>query len=363
MVMLGKFLKLKKIRILILSVLTASLLGIVWFFASSIYIAYNAFGNSRGVLYSLKPSSIIFYNGKDNLYKRLSPYFLNNVPHDAFYYAFIIAVVFAVVIISGMFFYFYKLISKQDDLELSLSSVEKSVLEVPSLIFHEIRNNINAISVNSKLLNVKLEKIGGGALGGPAGKPGMEDIQSGIKKIGDLIESETSKLNLTMENIVRITKNYDLVLEDTDIRELVKEAVDAVTSKAGHKGVKLNCKAGERVIVTVDKHLMKHVLINLISNAVDSYDDTSCDFSKDVYIYYSFYLSKLMLVVRDNGRGMSGESLKRVYEPFYTTKKNGIGLGLPIVKKIIDAHGFSMSIESYKGKGTTVSLILGHIVN
>jgi signal transduction histidine kinase len=268
-----------------------------------------------------------------------------------------------------MFFYFYKLILKADNLELSMGSIEKNALEIPSLIFHEIKGNLNALSINSKLLNHKLNNLqqadipdGLKIMGaGESLIPPIDwrNTQSGIEKISRIIESETSRLNLTMENIIRFTKNFDLYLEDVDVKDLIKESTLEISSKASSKNIELKINTGENIIVRMDRALMKHALINLISNAIDSYDNHS----GIVYIYSSFYLSKAIIIVEDKGKGMSKKEMKRVYDPFFTTKKSGIGLGLSFVKKITNAHNFSINIESNHSDGTKVSIYLGNVFN
>jgi signal transduction histidine kinase len=107
--------------------------------------------------------------------------------------------------------------------------------------------------------------------------------------------------------------------------------------------------------VTGDPEQIRQVLVNVIKNAVDS----ACPAGKvEVRIKAAGENGnrRTLIEVRDNGPGISPQDLKRIFQPFFTTKEKGTGLGLSIVKKIMEAHGFDVSISSEEGAGTVVVL-------
>ncbi len=106
-------------------------------------------------------------------------------------------------------------------------------------------------------------------------------------------------------------------------------------------------------ILNGEQHSLKQVFINLFKNAVESIDRTG-----KVHLTVSLTDEKVSIRITDNGSGMPPENLKRIYEPFYTTKENGTGLGLLISQKIIQDHGGALNITSESDKGTSAEVVL-----
>ncbi|MHB1693425.1 MAG: sensor histidine kinase [bacterium] len=359
----------KNFKISVLGVLTFSLFLIIGFLSYSVYSIFNFANTQKNSMYSLNQSSAVYYNynNGNNLYGGgFPPHIFGSFQHSGFFTFFIFAAVLSFIIVSLMFLYFYKLIIKQDNLELSLSSIEKNALEVPSLIFHEIKNNINALSINSKLLNSKLNN-----LNFHSGKniknnnsdiadnfENTSEIKSAFVKIGNMIESETDKINLTMENIIKFSKSFKPDSEDVCLDSLIRESINDIDlNYFNNIDIKLNID--KQIIVKMDTSLMKQVFMNLVSNSINSYNWMP----GSVDIYSSYYFSKAMIVIEDKGIGISKNNLKKIFEPFFTTRENGIGLGLAFVKKVIDSHGFSIDIDTQQSKGTKVSIILSCVLN
>jgi signal transduction histidine kinase len=107
--------------------------------------------------------------------------------------------------------------------------------------------------------------------------------------------------------------------------------------------------------VLADSDKMRQVLVNVIRNAVEA---TGRDGRVEITggVEDSHGRVVVTLEVADNGSGISPQDLGRVFKPFFTTKQKGTGLGLPIVKKILEAHGYAISVSSEEAKGTVVHL-------
>ncbi len=360
--------KKKNFKIAVLGILTFSLFLIIGFLSYSVYSIFNFANTQKNSMYSLNPSSAVYYNynNGNNLYGGgLPPHIFGGFQYSGFFTFFVIAAVLSFIIVSLMFLYFYKLIIKQDNLELSLSSIEKNALEVPSLIFHEIKNNINALSINSKLLNSKLNNFNfhsdKNIINNNADNfDNTSEIKSAFVKIGSMIESETDKINLTMENIIKFSKSFKPDFEDVCLDSLIHESINDIDlSYFNNNNIDIKLNIDKQIIVKMDPSLMKQVFMNLVSNSINSYNGMP----GSVYIYSSYYFSKAMIVIEDKGMGISKNNLKKIFEPFFTTRENGIGLGLAFVKKVIDSHGFSIDIDTQQSKGTKVSIILSHVLN
>ena len=106
-----------------------------------------------------------------------------------------------------------------------------------------------------------------------------------------------------------------------------------------------------------EEHSLKQVFINLFKNSIEAIDPQG-EISLSISALDNNTIS---IKISDSGIGMSPESLERIFEPFYTTKENGTGLGLLISQKIIQDHGGSLKLTSKTGKGTTAEVLLPQI--
>ena len=105
--------------------------------------------------------------------------------------------------------------------------------------------------------------------------------------------------------------------------------------------------------VTADRALLDQVLVNVLRNALDAVRETD---DAEIGLSGRLALGKTMISVRDNGVGIDAEALTQVFVPFFTTKREGSGIGLSLCRQIMTAHGGDIAIDS-DGRGTTVSLV------
>ena len=340
-----KMQKSKKFKIFILTAVSGLIILITGFFA---YTAIDMFDMLRssvtsGDTYSLKRSGMILFNGNSGI-KLTYPSMSVDSSGTFFYLVFILAALFAAASIIFMYVYFYRLIEVNEYTEKSLRSLEKNVLEIPSTIIHEIKGNINSIMINSRILTEKI-------------KNSEFKKKDEITKTGCVIEDEISKIAFTIDGILKFTKDLDLNLEEVNLSELIKEACEPIKSGFSMKKIKFSSSVDKNINIVMDKDLMVQAFKNLILNAAESYGGRN----GDVLIHSSYVLNKVCLTVEDYGCGIEKKELNKIFEPFWTTKKNGVGLGLPLIKRIADAHKFDINIESRIGFGTKVSLIMKEI--
>ena len=337
--------KSKKFKIFILNAVSGLIILTTGFFAYAALYMFGALRSSgvSNVPYSLKQSGMVFLNGNSGI-KLAYPSLSGTSSGTFFYISFIFAVLFAAAAIIFMYVYFYRLIEVHDNTEKSLRSLEKNILEIPSTIMHEIKGNINSIMINSKILTEKI-------------KNSEFNKKDEIAKTGYVIEDEISKIAFTIDDILKFTKDLDLNLEDVNLSLLIFEAYESVKGGFSMKKIKFSSSVDKNINIVMDKDLMIQVFKNLILNAAESYVGRD----GDVLISSSYILNKVCLTVEDYGCGIEKKELNKIFEPFFTTKKNGTGLGLALIKRIVDAHKFDISIESRIGFGTKVSLIMKEI--
>src|SRR5512140_2143945 len=147
--------------------------------------------------------------------------------------------------------------------------------------------------------------------------------------------------------------------EPTDLAVLMGETVAAFRAQADAAGVNLEVQApAEGLLLNIDPERIRQVLANLITNAM-RYTDRGGLISIKAAISGEAEAKEALITVTDNGKGISAEVLPNVFNRFYKSRdSSGTGLGLPIARHLVEAHGGKISIESEEGKGTSIEIIL-----
>jgi signal transduction histidine kinase len=212
---------------------------------------------------------------------------------------------------------------------------------------HEIRNPLTSIRSTIQYLGKgtkdsdKLEMI----------NELMEEVDR-INKIvqGLLSFSKPSELEMTKVDIEKLLQQTLVLLHNTIIRKQIKVAVDIRV---------------QNTIVTADASQLKQVFLNVILNAIEAMENSEVkQLTLGVETGRSLdYQSRFLLVsITDSGKGIEPADSENIFNPFYTTKKDGTGLGLPISYGIINRHGGEMEINSQPGEGATVVIKLPQIM-
>jgi PAS domain S-box-containing protein len=170
------------------------------------------------------------------------------------------------------------------------------------------------------------------------------------KEMLEIIEKDVEYSNKMMTSLVEYSGGVKLSLSESDPRSIVEQALTLVRIP---DEVKISNLAEPRPKVTLDEEKLVRVAVNLIHNAVEAMPQGG-----ELTVKSSESGNNLELTFSDTGHGMSDEALSKVWTPFSTTKAKGMGLGLPMAKQIIEAHGGTISVESAVGKGTTVTVTL-----
>jgi len=146
------------------------------------------------------------------------------------------------------------------------------------------------------------------------------------------------------------------VVAPVRIREILEETLEFFRPLAERQGVLLIYKAPDALpIVDVDRIQIEEVLLNLLQNAVDACKGGDV---REVSITLSVETESILISVSDTGPGMSEETRSRLFEAFYTTKPEGLGLGLSLSRSIVEAHGGRLIGENLDGGGAQMSFSL-----
>lgn len=230
-------------------------------------------------------------------------------------------------------------ITGQRELQEKLKHAERmqSVENILSKITHEVKNPLAAINASAEYLRRHWKAA--------ADEEKIEVIE--------LIAEETQRINRVITEYLRVRRVPNPTILEYDIADMVDHVVKTM-DKLLTENPEINITTEvERSEVPLDTDMMKQILWNLLNNAIDAIEGSGAITvtgkrlkSEDCY----------QLVISDSGCGMDDETLKRVFEPFYTNKESGTGLGLPMVRQHIDAMNGYIDLESSPGNGTTFTL-------
>lgn len=195
---------------------------------------------------------------------------------------------------------------------------------------HELRNPLASIKGSAELL-----------------ARSSADRDAVARELGGIISSEVDRTNLLVTRFLDFARPLEPQLETADITGVIDRA-------AGHAGVEIvRAYARDVPRLALDPALMEQVFINLLSNAAQASEP-----GEPITVSTRFEEPWVEIDVTDQGSGIATDKIETIFNPFVTTKQTGVGLGLPIVAKIIDGHGGKMTVESILGKGSTFRIRL-----
>ncbi len=223
-----------------------------------------------------------------------------------------------------------------------------AMAKIAGSVAHEFRNPLNSLFLNTDLLEDELE-----------GKP---DIQEAIQPTLLAIREEIERLNQIITHYLSLSKIASSTPETLDLASVVDDFVAECQPRAEERGFVLKARA-EAVghPISADPNQVRRVMVNLVENAFDaleSRDEGETGRAKvgRVTLILRRMRRSVKLTVKDNGPGIPADLRERVFEPFFTSKSGGSGLGLYLVREIVLAAGGSMSLSSADGRGTSVSV-------
>ena len=210
-------------------------------------------------------------------------------------------------------------------------------------VAHEIKNPLGSISIYVQLIEKIIKK-------------NMDnDCQcyKDFKEYSDIIKEEIGRLEETINSFLFSVRKLELDIEDVNINELILSTVSFLKYEIEQNNINIDIKFDkDNLILKLDAKYIKQSLINIIQNAIDAMTDNSDDKKKEIYIKLKTMDNYAVISIKDTGIGMKEETLNKIFEPYFTTKRHGTGLGLTNVVRIIEAHNGNVSIESEYGKGS-----------
>ncbi|MGB7621023.1 MAG: ATP-binding protein [Terriglobia bacterium] len=209
---------------------------------------------------------------------------------------------------------------------------------VAAQVAHEVKNPLAGLKLYSLHLKTKVA----GQLGGAE----MELLEKIIQSIDHLSD--------TVEKVLDFARPVKLVRQQVDLNSVIHEALHMIEPQIhGNKIEKQLELADPDAGGLLDETAIRSAVVNLMVNAVQAMSDGGT-----LKVTTAKSNNQLVLRISDTGCGMSENQVKNVFEPFYTTKNKGLGLGMPYAKKVIEEHGGTIQLKSRQGEGTQTEITL-----
>lgn len=213
----------------------------------------------------------------------------------------------------------------------------KELGQMSASIAHEIRNPLTALKGFMELIK--------------------SEAPVSQESYFSIMDQEFERLDSILSELLFLSKPRNMNVEQVDLVELAKEAIDFMQFEALMHHVILQLEVDEKLshVVLGNEGRLRQMLINLVKNAIQAMDKQG-----SVCIRLHATSSYVQLCVQDEGIGLSKEAYNNLFKPFFTTKDQGTGLGLPLVKKIMDDANGTVEVESMPNIGTTFILTFPH---
>jgi len=234
------------------------------------------------------------------------------------------------------------LFEQEPDLFISMQSEREKIVEakraeslqkMASQITHEIRNPLTSIGGFARRIIRSLPED-------TIERKYMERVIEDVKRLEDMVN-----------RLVKI-EPAEFVRRPVEVNRMIKGIVGAFRSSLHTNSIKLKLKLQEVPKLFLDEDKTRTAIANIIQNAIEAMDK-----EEKILKISTFRVKEHVLIeISDTGRGIAEEKLKYIFDPFFTSKVYGPGLGLAYTKEVIKAHGGSIEVKSKVGKGTTFKI-------
>ena len=242
-------------------------------------------------------------------------------------------------------------ITEKRNKEMRLHRAENlaSLTTLAAGVAHEIKNPLGSISIHLQLMRKALAAKGD-AKRGQTGRA----ADSQISKYFDILDEEVDRLNRIVVDFLFAVRPMPLELREADINPIIAEVAEFIRAELEQNKIRLLLELDEKLPpVLIDERHIKQVFLNLVTNARTAMPNGGL-----LTIATIRSGSEIRISVCDTGVGISTENLRKIFEPYYTTRDNGTGLGLTLVYKIIKEHRGDISVDSREGEGTDFEITL-----
>ncbi|HHH31903.1 MAG TPA: hypothetical protein ENK57_26645, partial [Polyangiaceae bacterium] len=200
---------------------------------------------------------------------------------------------------------------------------------------HEIRNPLGSIRGSVELL-----RTGGG-------------LSEEDERLCVIVEREADRLNDLVTDMLDLSRPRPPEPGEVDLAQTARNVVELARGSARGQDIEVTYVGPDELIVEADQAQMRQMLWNLVRNALQASEDGT-----EVRVTIELDRGDVVLQVDDHGSGIPPSKRDHIFDAFYTTRSHGVGIGLAVVKRICDDHGFDIDIDTVEGRGTTFSVRL-----
>ena len=206
---------------------------------------------------------------------------------------------------------------------------------------HEIRNPLSTLSLNVQLLHEDLERPG-------------HPMEPRLARRFETLEQEAGRLQQILDDFLNLAGKHEVRLVAQPLNTILEDVLGFYADRLQRSGIQVRTNLAEGLPpVKMDRDRLKQALANLILNAEAAMTDGG-----DLMIATEGQRRGVRLHITDTGSGIAWEDLDRIFQPYYSTRAGGTGLGLPTVKRIVTEHKGALEVHSEVGRGTRFTIDL-----
>lgn len=217
----------------------------------------------------------------------------------------------------------------------------RSIEELSASIAHEIRNPITA----AKSLVQQM---------------GEDPVSDENIEYARVAVEELDRVERSISHLLRYAREEEVSTERVQLLDVVDSAIETFRDRIDARGVRVDLDVEADCEIVADADKLRRVVINLVSNALEALSEMSPSHDAVISISGGPNLAgdEVWLKVKDNGPGIDAAKAAKIFNPFYTSKSEGTGLGLAITKKLVEAHGGTIAVQSTPGEGTEFEVVV-----
>ena len=261
--------------------------------------------------------------------------------------------------------------ARQKTIEAIESERIQALTLLAASVAHEIGNPLNALHIHLQLMERELKKLKAGAAEELPGKPGSaprgrarapagasdaeaRDLIPKLEQYLSVARGEITRLDYIITQFLQAIRPTLPQLRPASLNDVIQKTLELLQPELDNRGLNLRTRLARQIPATpIDPTQIQQVLVNLIKNALQAMTKGGT-----LTLQTGEGADGVWVSVADTGGGIPQEQINRIFEPFYTTKKKGTGLGLMIVQRIVRAHGGRIELESQVARGTTFRIWL-----